>query len=184
MTIRPYEEKDRENVRYICLNSDGPCDADEKGQHFLLTTYCDYYIEKEPHNCFVLADENDRAVGYILCAEDFDRFREIFLREFMPRLADEPVHSRYAEESTVLHRQFKDEYPAHLHIDLLPEAQGQGYGPKLMQTLFSHLHEKNCRGIMWCVWMHNEGAQRFYERMGFARIGSSGSNIAYGTKVI
>ena len=184
MTIRPYEEKDKENVRYICLNSDGPCDADEDGQFFLLTTYCDYYIEKEPYNCFVLADEQDKAVGYILCAEDFDPFWETFLREFKPRLAHDPVSMEYADESTELHRQLKNEYPAHLHIDLLPEAQGKGYGPKLMETLFAHLRKKNCRGIMWCVWKHNHGAQRFYDRQGFERICDNGSNIAYGTKKI
>ncbi|MBR6779951.1 MAG: GNAT family N-acetyltransferase [Clostridia bacterium] len=184
MTIRPYNEKDKENVRYICLNSDGPCDADENGQHFLLTTYCDYYIEKEPHNCFILADNSDRAVGYILCARDFTPFWNTFLQEYMPRLAYNPAACRDAENSTVLHRQFKNEYPAHLHIDLLPEAQGHGYGPQLMETLFSHLRKQNCRGIMWCVWEQNERAQRFYERQGFTCIGKGGTNIAYGTRKI
>ena len=76
MAIRPYEAKDKENVQFICLNSDGPDEFSEIGRHFLLTTYCDYYTEQEPENCFVATDENDNAVGYILCAENFDKFKK------------------------------------------------------------------------------------------------------------
>lgn len=184
MAIRPYQSKDAQDVRYICLNSDGPCDADEAGQHFLLTTYCDYYIEREPENCFVFADENDKAVGYILCAADFDPFWETFLKDFKTRLDpnDTDAH-RYALDSTQLHRQFKDTYPAHMHIDLLPEYQGKGIGPQLIDTLLAHLRAKNCPAIMFSVWVHNTGAMRFYERLGFEKLGASTSNAAYGMKL-
>ncbi len=184
MPIRPYEAKDRDAVRYICLNSDGPCDADEKGQHFLLTTYCDYYIEREGHNCFVFADENDNAVGYILCAEDFSAFREVFFSDFKTRIdSDRISEHKWAEESIVLHAKYSADYPAHLHIDLLPDYQGKGIGTLLMQTLFDHLREKKCRGIMLTVFRHNTGAVRFYERYGFECIGENTNNLAFGKKL-
>ena len=47
MIIRPFEEKDKENVRFVCLNSEGPCQMTPDEQHYILTTYCNYYIEKE-----------------------------------------------------------------------------------------------------------------------------------------
>ena len=71
MRIRPYEEKDRENVRHVCIVTAGCADKSEDEKQFILTLYCDYYIEKEPDNCFVIADDEDNAVGYILCAENF-----------------------------------------------------------------------------------------------------------------
>ncbi len=181
MPIRPYEEKDRDAVRYICLNSDGPCDADESGQHFLLTTYCDYYIEREGHNCFVFADENDNAVGYILCAEDFSSFREVFFSDFKTRI--DPTHTdehAWAAASISLHERFSETYPAHLHIDLLPDYQGKGIGTQLMNTLLTHLCAKKCRGVTLTVWKHNEGGIRFYEKYGFDRIGENENNIAFG----
>ncbi|MBR2415087.1 MAG: GNAT family N-acetyltransferase [Clostridia bacterium] len=181
MPIRPYEAKDRDAVRYICLNSDGPCEADELGQHFLLTTYCDYYIEREPHNCFVFADEEDRAVGYILCTEDFANFRKVFYSDFKTRI--DPARTaehKWAEESIVPHAQHSADFPAHLHIDLLPDYQGKGIGTQLMNTLFAHLRNKKCRGIMLTVFRHNTGAVRFYERYGFDRIGENTNNIVFG----
>ncbi len=39
------------------------------------------------------------------------------------------------------------EYPAHLHIDLLPETQGQGLGRGLMETLFAELTRRGVRGL-------------------------------------
>ncbi len=184
MPIRPYEAKDRDAVRYICLNSDGPCDADEKGQHFLLTTYCDYYIEREGHNCFVFADENDNAVGYILCAENFHAFREVFFSDFKTRIAPERISEhKWAEESIVLHEKYAADYPAHLHIDLLPDYQGKGIGTQLMQTLSDHLRNKKCRGVMLTVFKHNTGAVRFYERYGFDCIGENANNFAFGKKL-
>lgn len=180
MPIRPYEAKDREDVRYICLNSDGPCDADEKGQHFLLTTYCDYYIEREPHNCFVFADETDRAIGYVLIAENFNSFKEVFLNEFKPRLADDTAAHGYALDSIQLHERNREQYPAHLHIDLLPEIHGKGIGTQMMQVALAHLAAKNCKGLTLTVWKHNRDAFRFYERLGFTKIDENTSNVAYG----
>ena len=184
MPIRPYEAKDRDDVRYICLNSDGPCDADENGQHFLLTAYCDYYIEREPHNCFVFADENDRAVGYILCAEDFFKFREVFLTEFKNRLKPEDTASHgYFLASIELHERYAATHPAHLHIDLLPEYQGKRIGTQLMDTLFAHLKAKNVPAVTLSVWKHNQGGMRFYEKLQFDRLGENANNVAFGKSI-
>jgi hypothetical protein len=74
--VRKYEEKDFDGVRYACLNSDGGgMSADLCA--FVLHTFCDYYIENEPENCFVL-DDNGKAVGYVICTEDYDNYKEIF----------------------------------------------------------------------------------------------------------
>lgn len=184
MVIRPYRPKDFGDVRYICLNSEGPCDMDEAGRHYILTTYCDYYIEKEPQNCFVAADEADRAVGYVICAEDYDAYRPVFLAEYLPRLPASPSAQRIgAETSTVLQDKYKKDYPAHLHIDVLPEYQRQGLGHRMVDALCAHLREKGVPGVMLTVGTGNGVGRSFYEKYGFALLEVQGGDTAYGIRL-
>lgn len=184
ITIRPYEERDRDGVRFACLNSEGPCDLTEAEQHFILTTYCDYYIEREPENCFVAANERDEAVGYVICTEDYDRFRPVFLADYLPRISEsEPSHRRSAALSTVLQEKYKAEYPAHLHIDLLPDYQRRGAGSRLIDALRAHLKRKGVPGVMLTVGSSNLVGQSFYQKYGFTRLEALPGDIAFGLKL-
>lgn len=168
MIIRPYEERDRENVRFVCLNSEGACTMDEKKQNFILTTYCDYFIEKEGENCFVACDENDRAIGYVLCAENYDKYKKVFFREYLPRIERKELGSRVsAGLSAFLQKIHKKKYPAHLHIDILPEYQRMGLGHKLMDALCEHLRKKGVKGVSLTVSYSNKKGRSFYEKYGF-----------------
>ena len=56
-------------------------------------------------------------------------------------------------------------------IYLLPEAQNGGVGKRLIQTAFDWL-EQNGPTTLWIgVYSQNFGAQRFYERLGFEKVG-------------
>lgn len=181
MNIRPYCDKDRSDVRYICLFCDGPEDMSEGTQHFILTTYCDYYIEKEKHNCFVAADDSDKAIGYVICSESFDSFIDTFEKEYLPRIpAEEKQYRTFAEESTVFQEKYKSIYPAHLHIGILPEYQRMGIGHKLLDTLISHLREKGLSGVMLTVNAENKKGIAFYEKYGFTLIEKGHSEAAFG----
>lgn len=46
---------------------------------------------------------------------------------------------------------FSVKYPAHLHIDILPEYQGQKVGTALMSALKEKLVSDNIKGVMLCV---------------------------------
>jgi len=183
MIIRQFEKRDTEDVRYICLNCDGPSDMTPEGEHFILVTYCDYFIEKEGHNCFVACDENDKAVGYILCAENYDKFIECFRNEYIPKIPEEQKEHRfYASTSAVLQGKYKDEYPAHLHIDILPEYQRMGLGHKLTDALCSHLKSKKVKAVMLTVNPENIKGAAFYEKYGFSLIESTPTDLVYGIK--
>lgn len=183
MAIRPYKEKDKENVRFVCLNSDGPDTFSDIGRKFLLTTYCDYYTEQEPENCFVATDGNDNAIGYILCTEDFQKFKEIFMSEYTSRLAHSEYHYNESKKSVNIQEKYKDSYPAHLHIDLLPEYHHKGLGTVLMNTLCKHLKNKGVTGVMLTVWCKNTNACRFYEKYGFEFLCQENTEIAYGLRL-
>jgi ribosomal protein S18 acetylase RimI-like enzyme len=65
------------------------------------------------------------------------------------------------------------EYPAHLHIDLLPRLQGSGWGRRLVDTLIAELTGRGIRGLHLSLDPENTGARAFYDRLGFAELPSS-----------
>lgn len=184
MTIRPYNENDKEDVRFVCLNSEGPCKLSKRGRNFALAVYCDYYIDNEPENCFVAVDENDKAIGYVICAEDFDNFKEVYINEYYPKIGKwEYRRRRSALRAIASQEKYKADYPAHLHIDILPEYQHMGSGRKLMDALCDNLHKKEIKGVMFTVWHKNYNAIKFYEKYGFELIETKETSLVYGLKL-
>lgn len=184
MTVRPYKEQDKEAVHFICLNSDGPCKSSARGKNFILSVYCDYYIENEPENCFVVADENDKAIGYIICTEDFDAFKERFINEYYTKIEKWEFRRRKsALRSIIPHEKYKEEYPAHLHIDILPGFQRMGLGGKLTDVLLEHLKKKGIKGIMLTTWIRNEKGRGFYDKYGFTLLEEMKNCAVYGLKL-
>ena len=64
-------------------------------------------------------------------------------------------------------------FPAHLHIDLLPEAQRQGLGRRLVDTLRAALAARGVPGIHLGYASTNVAARAFYDRLGFQELPSS-----------
>ncbi|AEG44289.1 N-acetyltransferase [Isoptericola variabilis] len=63
-------------------------------------------------------------------------------------------------------------YPAHLHIDLLPEAQRRGYGRRLVDTLRTALAARGVPGVHLGYDPANTAARAFYDRVGFRELPS------------
>ena len=169
--IRPYRPSDADHVHIVSMRT-GPKEALEESpaRTLLFAAYVDYYIEHEPQNCFVIADD-DNAVGFILCAEDYRPYREIFMRDYAPRTKGLSLPMRVeCLGAAILPRFFCKKYPAHLHIDILPEYQRMGLGSKLMDTLTAHLREKGVHGVMLGVGSHNEKGKNFYRKYGFRQV--------------
>jgi ribosomal protein S18 acetylase RimI-like enzyme len=62
------------------------------------------------------------------------------------------------------------DYPAHLHINLLPRAQGHGAGRRLIHRLLASLAEAGAGGVHWGVDPANTAAMGFYRKLGFAEV--------------
>lgn len=184
MSIRPYEERDKEDVHFICLNSDGPCRSTSRDINFILAIYCDYYLEKEPENCFVATDKNDKAIGYIICAEDFEVFKNSFVKEYCSKIRNWEFRRRKSSMRSIIpHEKYKEEYPAHIHIDILPEYQRMGLGHKLTDILFMHLRKKGVKGVMLTTWIKNEKGRGFYDKYGFTLLEEMKNCAVYGIKL-
>ncbi len=184
MKIRPYQAADKKNVQFVCLNSEGPCKSSKRGINFSLAVYCDYYIENEPENCFVAADENNRAIGYVISTENFDKFEKIYISNYYPKIKKwEYRRRKSALRAIESQKKHKNDYPAHLHIDILPEYQHMGLGKKLMDALCDNLRKKGVKGVMFTVWHKNYNAIKFYEKYGFELIETKETTLVYGLKL-
>src|SRR6185295_6755137 len=75
------------------------------------------------------------------------------------------------------------DYPAHLHIDLLAVAQGQGWGRRLMETFLERLRTQDVCAVHLGVNTSNYRAVRFYEKIGFQRLIVSERSISFGMKL-
>lgn len=177
MHIRPYKETDKINLRLICIETAGASDKPEQEQRFILKLYCDYYIEQEPQNCFVLADDNDEAVGYILCSENFKRYRKNFApyQRSIKNLSFGKYLYSFGE--IIAHLPASKKCKAHMHIDILPDYQHKGYGTLLINALKKHLASKNIHSLMLVVGNENKNAVKFYKKNGFKDFLNFGKGI-------
>ena len=184
--IRTMRTTDKEAVQHVCLNASSakpPVPVPQKlWDDAVLQIFCNYYVDKESENSFVAVDENDVPFGYIVCAKDFDEWKEVFEKDYVKHSLN-PLVKGMAGGTIESLAAFKDDYPAHLHIDILPGHQGEGIGTKLMNALTDHLKEMGVKGVMLGVASDNTGAIRFYERLGFVRLAEGEAEINYGLKI-
>ncbi len=182
-SIRPYDARDLSAVYDICLcTGDSGDDASElyDDPDILGHLYAGPYVTLEPALAFMLTDKEE-VIGYILGALDTKRFNKRYRLEWLPPLqAELPNPTGNPESWTSSERLYSrihhpdlskpidlSAYPSHLHIDLLPRAQGQGWGRKLMETLLGELRRRGSAGVHLGLGASNRGAFEFYKKMGF-----------------
>lgn len=182
-SIRNFNSKDTEYLKKICIETAKDIFRGKKiTERALVDVYCRYYIEQEPENCFVVVDEHDKAKGYILCAQNYDSYKKIFKENYLKTW--NPVTLIMGNFAMKSIKDYVKEYPSHLHIDLLPECQGQGYGRKLVEALIVHLREKKINGLMLHVSVDNDGAISFYKKCGFKVLHAEKHDVLMGIKLM
>lgn len=182
--IREARFEDTDRVKYICIQT-----ADEKAKNdkttgeIIANTYSTYYVREESETCFVLEDEG-LVVGYIICSTNAKKFRENFrktdLKEIKKISKSAGIENWFIPVPYMI---FKCIYPAHLHINLLDDYQGKGYGTELMNTLLSKLRETGVKGVMLLAAESNKGAVKFYKRHGFKKFVTAFGGVAMGKKL-
>ena len=182
--IRSYRPEDREALFDICLRT-GDAGGDARGlyqdQELLPDLFAAPYVTLEPDLAFVV-DDGARAVGYVLGTSDTERYVRDVREKWLPEAAlrhplpgGEPgtpdalmTELLYSPENMI--RAELADYPAHLHIDLLPDYQGRGYGRALLTTFFAALDRAGAKRVHLGMVTANTGARAFYDRMGFHEI--------------
>jgi ribosomal protein S18 acetylase RimI-like enzyme len=179
--IRPYRPADRAALFDICVRTaDAGGDARELyPDHDLMPNiFAAPYAVLEPELAFVV-DNGERAVGYILGTADTATFVTRYRAEWLPTLiARYPAPLGEPSDPTdvmldLMHRPERmllpelADYPAHLHIDLLPDYQRAGHGRALMTVFLDALRRKGVAGVHLGMVTVNTAARAFYDRLGF-----------------
>ena len=194
--IRPYHPSDLTAVYRICLltgdrGGEG-ChlfsDPDLLGHYFAAP-----YAVLEPDLAFILT-KGSKPCGYVLGTKDTATFGQRCEQEWFPplrahyALPAEENRSRDAWIICAIHRGHDQtnalpDYPAHLHIDLLPEGQGQGWGRKLLERLLREMKNLAVPGVHLGVGKNNLNAIGFYEHVGFQKLEERDTYTVYGMKL-
>jgi ribosomal protein S18 acetylase RimI-like enzyme len=185
--IRPYRPDDLDALYRICLETgDSGQDATHLYRDPMLLghVYAAPYGTLEPRLAFVLEDQAGVS-GYVLGALDTAEFEDRLEREWWPHLRAKypdpdglPAEKRTPDQriAHMIHHPHRTSaelvarYPSHLHIDLLPRAQGGGNGRRLIESLLDALRAQGSRGVHLGVGGANVRAIGFYRHMGFQEI--------------
>ena len=143
--------------------------------------YVDYYPRFAFETSFVTCDENGKPLGYLLCESDADRFFKLMSEAYQEEMdAIVPGSFERFMNSQSFLQTFKDQYPAHLHIDLLPSAQNMHLGSKL---LIEELKARNIPGVLLGVSKTRPPAIHFYKKHGFEVLEEEPSGYTMGLKL-
>nr|WP_042195990.1 GNAT family N-acetyltransferase [Kibdelosporangium sp. MJ126-NF4]CEL22338.1 GCN5-related N-acetyltransferase [Kibdelosporangium sp. MJ126-NF4]CTQ89193.1 GCN5-related N-acetyltransferase [Kibdelosporangium sp. MJ126-NF4] len=198
INVRPARLDDLDALYRICLQTgDGGEDATAKFEdpQLLGHIFVGPYAVLEPSLAFV-AEDDEGVSGYVVGALDTAEFEDSLeqswwpeLREQYPRPPDgvEPTEDQklvgWIHNPPRTPAAYLDEYPSHLHINLLSRTRGQGVGGLLLTTLLDALRAKGSRGLHLGVWATNTRAIGFYRHLGITEIDKTDTGFVLGTRL-
>lgn len=180
-TIRPYRPEDRAAMYDVCVRT-AHLGGDSRHLYpdleLMPNLFAGPYAYLEPDLAFVV-DNGERAVGYIVGTADTAGFVEAWRATWLPLMLERypapsgPPATPSEEMAGLMHRPERmivpelAGYPAHLHIDLLPEYQRAGHGRALMGAFLGALRGKGVPAVHLGMVTANVNARPFYDRLGF-----------------
>ncbi|MBT0771572.1 GNAT family N-acetyltransferase [Kineosporia sp. J2-2] len=189
-TVRAYRPADLPALYDICVRT-GDAGQDARGlfssDDLLGDVYAAPYAVLEPRFTFVLEDD-ERPVGYVLGTPDTTAFVGAWTQTWLPRFRQRHPGPHEARDQDVvragLHpermiRPGLEDHPAHLHIDLLPQVQGQGFGRQLISRFLAAVHEAGAPAVHLGAAAANTGAIAFYHRLGFRPLPIDEPSVVY-----
>ncbi len=189
--IRRYRPEDRAAVRRICFVTGymgEPVEWLWRDEQSFADMFSGYYTDREPESAFVAVTDGE-VLGYLLGCRQSTRAwnpaavagRHVIRRgiAFRPGTAATIWRSIGDVLGDVARRRvriadyrFADpDYPAHLHINLLPAARGSGAGGRLVRAWLDDLRADEALGCFLQTTAENTNAIAFFEAMGFTRCG-------------
>jgi ribosomal protein S18 acetylase RimI-like enzyme len=143
------------------------------------------YVRYEAENGFVAQDrDTGRILGYIIGTANTYRYEKkialriywrIFLRLFLvtwwryPESFRTVIYWFYTYETKSIEHLY-NEYPAHLHINILPGYQHMGIGKNLLDMFMANMTSKGVSGVHLGTSNYNFKALPFYRKNGFSVI--------------
>lgn len=185
--VRAYHDADRPRVREICHRTGymgEPADWYWRDAESFAEIWTGWYTDREPESSYVV-EWQGKVAGYLNGCVDSARAprpttaitrqilrRGLLLRPgtagFLWRGIADTLREGSGPEDTLADPRF----PAHLHIDLLPELRGRGAGAALMRAWLAHLRELGSPGCHLITLAENRRGVAFFEAMGFEALGA------------
>ena len=145
--------------------------------------YVGPYVVFEQELAFVLEDKLG-VCGYVLGTKDTKIFFKKMTQEWLPKYqkrfpmpdGDPDKWNMDQKIVALIHNprvsipDSLNNFPAHLHIDLLPRARKKGNGRLMIETLHSKLKILGIKGVFLDVGINNLNAQSFYEKIGYKKL--------------
>jgi ribosomal protein S18 acetylase RimI-like enzyme len=188
VNIRPYQASDRSSIRHICAETAAagePLENFFSDRELVSDLVTRYYTDFVSDYSWV-AELNGQLVGYLTAAPDTHAFRKslhwsIGPQAFLLALGRGLLFksTTWAMAGALIKRKGQcirppfhvpENYPAHLHINLLKQARGHHTGSKLISLLLQKLKTNHVPGVHATVLANNAGACAFFERMDFKPI--------------
>ena len=193
--IRPYRADDLDKLYDICLKTgDAGGDATHlyRDPKLIGHVYAGPYGVLSPQTAFVVEDSQG-VCGYIVGPADTHAFEERCETEWWPSLRTRypgPPGARetWSMDERMAHhihhpqhmpRRIAEPHSAHLHINLLPRAQRQGAGKRLIDRWYTAVKTQGASGAHLAVGTRNARAVAFYRACGFREIERFGEVIVF-----
>ncbi|CAE6355386.1 unnamed protein product [Rhizoctonia solani] len=188
LSIRTATLEDVPDLARICLltaNAGQSAESMHQYPELLQGLYIEPYLKLTPTFGFVLVDTPDEGreavLGYLLATPDSRRHEAAAEQESYPPLRIKYPNNPYPSDATerdqgVINRIHKplirpqglvDMSPAHIHINLLPQAQRKGWGVKLIDEAVKTLKAEGQSSLFVGIDSKNHNARAFYLRIGF-----------------
>jgi ribosomal protein S18 acetylase RimI-like enzyme len=188
VAIRPYRPADLDALYRVCLQTGrngGDATPLYRDHRLIGHVHAAPYAVHEPALAFV-AEDSEGVGGYIVGTIDSLAFEARLEREWWPRLreqyppppADLP-EDRWTTDQAKAYRihhpwrtppEVARDYPAHLHINLVPRMQSGGHGRALIAAFTGELRRRGARGVHLGVRPANVRAIGFYRHVGFREL--------------
>ncbi|MFO8018381.1 MAG: GNAT family N-acetyltransferase [Promethearchaeia archaeon] len=196
--IRKCRKSDKDEIINVCFHcgyygGDASPYFSDKNLFGLL--FCSYYPKYEPENGFVaVTQENNKRkiIGYALSSLDTKKYEKIYKQKIKWKLilrlyiytswryhSDFHIVRRFLKNSkpetgeTINEIAYWEEYPAHLHIDVLNQYQRKGIGTRLIKSLEDHLISKGVKGVCLGTSEKNYKSIPFYKKHNYRLLGKS-----------
>jgi GNAT superfamily N-acetyltransferase len=181
--VRKFRRGDMPAVRDICVATARMKSSQAPAPWLFARYWTDYYTRFEPSHALVAVGTDGRVVGYLLGCHDTREYRQRMKRTVLPSLLMRAVVtgaiSHPASRTFIVKRLgawaapepdrpgLLIKFPAHIHINMLPEVQGKGGGQALMERFFAEAREAGVKGVHLETMASNIQASRFFIRAGF-----------------
>ena len=184
--IRQAKISDMDDLYNICIRTG---DSGEDARHLynnhqaLGIYYVGPYVAFEQELAYVLEDKHG-ICGYVLGAKDTKKFFLKMTEEWLPKYQkrfpmpegdpkswnqDQKIIELIHKPRISIPNSLKN-FPAHLHIDLLPRARKKGNGRRMIETLQNQFKILGIKGVFLDVGINNLKAQSFYEKIGYEKL--------------